>query len=151
VIIERRPLMQTDENKRFLLKLIEDSISRMSSNSFLIKGWALTVISGLITLYITKSNHKWAPNLLILSMVVCLIFWINDTYYLYQEQRFRFLYEKVRKTDSAKINFSMNLPKESLYFFIKCMFRPIFCISYLIVLTILIIYILHVDHVIIKF
>ncbi len=110
--------MQTDENKRFLLKLIEDSISRMSSNSFLIKGWALTVISGLITLYITKSNHKWAPNLLILSMVVCLIFWINDTYYLYQEQRFRFLYEKVRKTDSAKINFSMNLPKESLYFFI---------------------------------
>lgn len=47
--------MQTDENKRFLLKLIEDSISRMSSNSFLIKGWALTVISGLITLYITRN------------------------------------------------------------------------------------------------
>lgn len=76
MIIERRSLMQTDENKRFLLKLIEDSISRMSSNFFLIKGWALTVISGLITLYITKSNQKWAPNLLILSIVVCLIFFV---------------------------------------------------------------------------
>ena len=56
-----------------------------------------------------------------------------------------FLYEKVRKTDSAKINFSMNLPKESLYFFYKVyVSAQSFCISYLIVLTILIIYILHV-------
>ena len=98
------------ENKRFHLQLIEDTIIRMSSNSFLIKGWSVTILSGLITLYITKMREKWSPRLLLLGIVVCIIFWINDTYYLYQEHRFRSLYEKVRKTNNeAMVDYRMKL------------------------------------------
>lgn len=139
------------ENKRFHLQLIEDTIIRMSSNSFLIKGWSVTILSGLITLYITKMREKWSPRLLLLGIVVCIIFWINDTYYLYQEHRFRSLYEKVRKANNEAIDFNMEPPTKPFCYFLKCMFRPIFCWSYLVILVLFLFFILHEFHIIIKF
>lgn len=81
------------ENKRAHLQMIEDVISRISSNSFLIKGWSFTVIGGLVTLYFTQQDKKWSDSILLLSLAFCVLFWLSDTYYLLQERRFRKLYE----------------------------------------------------------
>ncbi|MGF7104427.1 hypothetical protein JOD26_002157 [Limosilactobacillus caviae] len=135
------------DNKRFYLRLIEESIVRMGTNSFLIKGWSLTAIGGLITLYITKINYSWARNLLLLCLAVCIIFWFNDAYYLYQERKFRKLYNKARRLREEDIDFNMSPPKDSKLCFLKCAFRPVFCSSYIIVLLILLILIVHEFHI----
>lgn len=115
----------SDENKRLHLKMIEDIISRMGSNSFLIKGWSLTAIGGLITLYVANVKQPWSYNLLLIALAICLMFWVSDAYYLKIERQYRQLYEQVRLKDEKDIDFSMRPPvlNERL---ICCMFRPIF-------------------------
>ncbi|RMC56416.1 hypothetical protein F5ESL0260_07715 [Lactobacillus sp. ESL0260] len=131
------PKETTGENKRLHLKMVEDTITRMSSNSFLIKGWSLTAIGGLVTLYLANINEKWACNILYLCLFATILFWISDAYYLCQERRYRSLYDEVAKKDEADIDFSMKPNSNETMF--KCMFRPIFLRSYLIILLALIV------------
>lgn len=122
--------MKNDENKRLHIQMIENVINRMSSNSFLIKGWSLTILGGLITVYLANINKSMSYLILLLCLFFCLIFWVSDTFYLREERYFRNLYEVVRKKDEEDIDFSMK-PIRSGEFFLCCMMRPIFLISYL--------------------
>lgn len=119
------------ENKRLHLRMIEDVISRMGSNSFLIKGWSLTAMGGLVTLYIANMQKKWAYYLLFLCLFVCVLFWMSDAYYLLLERKFRKLYDEVAQKDEEEIDFSMKVDSHEK--FAGCLFRPIFLKSYLII------------------
>lgn len=122
-------MTENGENKRLHLKMIEDVISRMGSNSFLIKGWSITAIGGLIILYVAKIQHPWSYNLLWIALGICLMFWINDAYYLQKERQYRQLYESVRQKAEGDIDFCMRIPKTNENIFC-CMCRPIFLFSY---------------------
>ena len=100
------------ENKRFHLQLIENVIERMAKNSFIIKGWTLTALGGLATLFIANQDKKWSYDLLILILICTLIFWWHDAYYLKLERQYRALYKIVSEKDPAEIDFSM-LPPET--------------------------------------
>ncbi|NRO67110.1 hypothetical protein [Lactobacillus helveticus] len=130
--------MKNGENKRLHIQMIENIINRMSSNSFLIKGWSLTILGGLITVYLANINKPMSYLILLLCLFFCLIFWISDTFYLREERCFRSLYEIVRKKDEENVDFSMN-PIKSKETFLRCMFRPIFLMSYLPIFIIIII------------
>lgn len=130
--------MKNDENKRLHIQMIENVINRMSSNSFLIKGWSLTILGGLMTVYLSNINKPMSYLILLLCFFFCLIFWISDTFYLREERRFRNLYEIVRKKDEEDIDFSMKPVKLKDPFWC-CMLRPIFLMSYLPILIIIII------------
>lgn len=129
--------MKSGENKRLHIQMIENTINRMSSNSFLIKGWSLTIIGGLLTIYFSQFKKPMSYLILILCFVMCLIFWISDAFYLWQERKFRKLYENIISKDENNIDFSMNLVDIKENFF-KCMIRPIFLVSYLPLLLIII-------------
>lgn len=129
--------MKNGENKRLHIQMIEGVINRMSSNSFLIKGWSLTILGGLITVYLANINKPMSYLILLLCLFFCLIFWISDTFYLREERCFRSLYEIVRKKDEENVDFSMN-PIKSKENFLRCMFRPIFLMSYLPIFIIII-------------
>ncbi|MDR0299033.1 MAG: hypothetical protein LBI13_02975 [Streptococcaceae bacterium] len=91
------------ENKRQHLQMIQDVITRMASNSFLIKGWAVTGLGALFALWIKENNYQ----ILYLILAVSLIFWGYDAYYLWLEHRYRDLYEEVAKLPENQIDFSM--------------------------------------------
>lgn len=129
--------MENGENKRLHIQMIENIINRMSSNSFLIKGWSLTILGGLITVYLANINKPMSYLILLLCLFFWLIFWISDTFYLREERCFRSLYEIVRKKDEENIDFSMK-PIKSKETFLRCMFRPIFLMSYLPIFIIII-------------
>ena len=136
-------MLRDGENKRLHLKMIEDVISRMGSNSFLIKGWSITAIGGLITLYVAKVKYSWSYDLLWIALGICLMFWISDAYYLQKERQYRKLYDLVRNKKEEDIDFSMHIPKTSESIFC-CMCRPIFIFSYVPILLVLLI-ILYID------
>lgn len=85
------------------LEFIEAVIARLSSNSFLIKGWGLTLASLLFTLAVGNSNNDYS----IITYPVILVFWLLDGYFLSRERRFRFLYESVRQKEETEVDFSM--------------------------------------------
>ena len=120
--------MDKGKNLPVYLQMIENVINKMSSNSFLIRGWGITVISSLITVYLTHLRNKSDWYILILCLVVCILFWINDAYYLYIERKFRMLYSKA--INSEVDNFAMDINNIKMNFS-SCMFSCTYLISYL--------------------
>lgn len=87
------------------LEFIQGVITRFGNNSFLIKGWSLTVS---VAIYgYTVSNLNW--SLALVALLPGAIFWFLDTYFLRHERLFRQLYNAARKPDSEVELFSMDI------------------------------------------
>lgn len=93
------------ENKRKHLEFIQNIVSRMAGNLFFLRGWTITLIAALLALFIKGSNSSYIIYFLI---VLTLVFWILDGYFLSQERQFRDLYNHVRKLKEEEIDFSMD-------------------------------------------
>jgi len=94
------------ENKRKHLEFIQAIISRMAGNLFFLRGWTITLISALLALFIKGSGSS---NVIYFLIVLTLVFWILDGYFLSQERLFRDLYNHVRKLKEEDIDFSMDI------------------------------------------
>ena len=92
------------ENKRFHLEMIQGVINRMASNSFMLKGWAVTLVAGIFALAAKDADKLY----FIITYVPIFVFWGLDAFYLRQERLYRRLYDKVRNQAEAEIDFSMN-------------------------------------------
>ncbi|MDN5201199.1 hypothetical protein QQ008_07495 [Fulvivirgaceae bacterium BMA10] len=95
------------ESQRKHLEFIQNVITRMNANSFLIKGWTITLVSALFALAAKDANI----NYVLISYIVFPVFWILDGFYLSQERQYRALYDEVRNKKDEDINFSMNAKK----------------------------------------
>ncbi len=72
------------------IDLIQNCINRMSQNSFLLKGWAISILA--VVLAIMKDFHD--PIYLSLIMLIPLIsFWYLDSFFLQKEKMYRKMYE----------------------------------------------------------
>ena len=82
------------------LKLVQGVISRMGQNSFALKGWSVTLVAALMALAVNTQRRSYA----LLALFPSAVFWGLDAYYLWQERRFRDVYNEVcageRKTYS---------------------------------------------------
>ncbi|PCQ35851.1 MULTISPECIES: hypothetical protein [Providencia] len=106
-----------DKNESIISSLgyIQDIIKRMASNSFFIKGWALS-ISAVIIALIPKLDEieSYSPNsipiVITLSIIILFMFSLLDTYYLQQERIFRNEYNrKVESIDNEDIKNSLTI------------------------------------------
>lgn len=91
------------ENKRKHLELIQNVITRMANNSFMLKGWAVTLISGIFIL----SEQDTDKIYFLIAYIPIIFFWGLDSYYLFQERLYRSLYDKVRQMEEDEIDFSL--------------------------------------------
>lgn len=93
-----------DENNKIKhLEMIQGVINRMASNSFKLKGWAVTLVAGVFALASKDTDKLY----FLIAYIPILVFWGLDSYYLLQERLYRSLYENVRKKENNKIDFSM--------------------------------------------
>src|SRR5215469_6682121 len=92
------------EKKLAHLDMIQNVITRMAANSFLIKGWCVTLVSAVFILSAKDANTTFIID----AIFPALMFWALDAYFLRQERLFRKLYDKVRTTNEGNIDFSMN-------------------------------------------
>jgi hypothetical protein len=93
------------------LEFTQGVINRMGQNSFLIKGWTVTLVSALFALAAKDANQKFV----IVAYFPTIVFWLLDSYYLYQERLFRKVYDHVRKANS--VDFSLNTKQFDKGFF----------------------------------
>lgn len=80
------------------LKMIQAVITRMSSNSATIKRYAIIITAAAISF----AKALGAPNALLFTPFVILVFGLLDAYYLRLERRFRDLYDEVRVEPPTK-------------------------------------------------
>jgi len=88
------------EDKQRHLEFLQLAINRMASNSFILKGWNITLIVGLFALTLKDLSSVY----LYLAILPALAFWGLDAYYLRQERLFRELYNSIRKTKRKEID-----------------------------------------------
>ena len=81
------------------LEMLQAVINRMASNSFVFKGWSVTIIAGLSAFATSDSNKK----LLLVAFLATLLLWAVDAYYLSLERQYRLLYEKRAKQKPKEI------------------------------------------------
>lgn len=65
-------------------------IARLSENSFVIRGWSVTLVS-VIVAFIDSRNDSSRLSVLV-AVPPTVVFWWLDAYYLRQERLFRLLY-----------------------------------------------------------
>jgi hypothetical protein len=86
------------------LEFIQFVISRMNSNSFQSKSWAVAIVSALLAIYASEANIGF----IIIAYLPLTILWLLDAYYLHQERKYRGLFDAVRLPDSAIGAFDLN-------------------------------------------
>lgn len=77
--------------KEYMLKeidIVQDIIKRMAFNSFMIKGWTITLV--VVALLLKGAKHQ-----VLIAFVPLLVFWFLDAYFLWQERMYRKLYDWV--------------------------------------------------------
>lgn len=85
----------TQERMKFL-EFIQHTIMRMNTNSSQMKTICITIISALFAVYATTQNKQIIFIAFIPICLCCLL----DMYYLWQERRFRDLYNEIIKEQS---------------------------------------------------
>lgn len=110
------------------LEFLQGVISRMATNQFLFKGWAITIAAGLSAFAAVDSRRA----LLVIALASTMLFWALDGYYLWLERCFRDRYKEVAETDDDKIDFKM-VPSKACFFgrWLKASVRPHIVFFYL--------------------
>lgn len=93
-----------DNHKLKHLEFIQNIITRMNSNSFLIKGWSITLISALFALAAKDANI----NYILITYIVVPVFWLLDGFFIATERQYRDLYKSVISKAEADIDFSLD-------------------------------------------
>ena len=130
----------TPDDKRSHLEFIQGVINRLSSNTFLFKGWSITIIGAVFTAMITTNNNGF----LWLILGIVLMFWAIDAYYLMLERGYRKLYEQVAETSSEKIDYGMNIGQFiNFSAWLEALRRPVLLLFYGVILIIVVGIIIH--------
>lgn len=103
--MENRGSLKEEDLKEYMLKemdIIQEIIKRMAFNSFLIKGWTVTLVSVALLLK-GDASHVW------IAFIPLLTFWYLDSYFLWQERAYRKLYDWVieKRLETDELLFDM--------------------------------------------
>lgn len=93
-----------ETNRVSHLQMIQAVIGRLGNDSFLIKGWAVTIAGALLGFAADRHSERLA----VLSLIPTVLFWVQDSLFLRSERLFRLLHEDVRKPGSTVEPFFMN-------------------------------------------
>lgn len=121
-------------------EMIQNIISRMAKNSFSLKGWAITLVTGVFALVDKDANWSY----FLISYIPILLFWFLDAYYLQKERKFRVLYNSQIHNKKLEPNFDLSPPKsnwkEKTYYIqsLMSLTESLFYLSLAIISTILI-------------
>ena len=93
------------ESKIKHLEMIQNIIQRMANNSFILKGWTVSLIVAIFALADKMMNQSYFA----FTYIPVVTFWFLDAYYLQLERKYVTLYNNIRKENS--IDFNLNIDK----------------------------------------
>lgn len=79
----------------------------MANNSFHIKSWHIGLISALAAFFISKETVNYV-SLFVLTIIITIIMWYLDSYYLLLERKYRWKYQWIIKNRLNKSDIEIN-------------------------------------------
>ena len=86
------------------LGFIQGIITRMGANSFLLKGWSVTLVAAMFALAVKDADKRF----MLMAYFPVFVFWALDGFFLHQEKLFRKLYEEVASGGVSSDAFTLN-------------------------------------------
>jgi len=77
------------------LELIQSVINRMANNSFLLKGWLISLVAVILALNKDSILSTNEISLFIILLLPLITFWYLDAFFLHREKMYRELYKWV--------------------------------------------------------
>ncbi|MCZ8145308.1 hypothetical protein [Flavobacterium sp.] len=103
------------EKKMQHREFVQNAITRMNTNSFQIKGLAITIVSAFLAIYAAEQK----PLFIIIPVPFIIVFWFLDTYYLQLERKFRGIYNDICGLNQNPITTKIYEINPSLYCGVK--------------------------------
>lgn len=82
--------METNESRIRYLEAIQRVVDRLSNTSFILKGWAVSLVAGLMALAASGTNHGYV----LVAYIPTVVFWLLDAYFLMMERQYRKIFEE---------------------------------------------------------
>ncbi|MDF2802046.1 MAG: hypothetical protein K0S61_1949 [Anaerocolumna sp.] len=98
------------------IDLIQACITRMANNSFLLKGWYISLVTIMLTLLLSQGCRIELASLFLLGITI--IFWGLDAFFLKTETLYRWKYDWVieeRIKDNTDYLYNLNPKKKEMW------------------------------------
>lgn len=133
-------MTEEEKSREYLLKevdLVQEIIKRMANNSFLIKGWTITLVAATLLL-------RGKQIQIYISLIPLITFWFLDAYYLQQERLYRRLYDWIisnrLKTDDYLFNLDGNRFADQVHSRLRTMLSITLIIFYGLIAILILLY-----------
>lgn len=118
------------------LEFLQNNISRMNQCSFQMKGWAITIASALVAIFVSTISSESQGNKIYLYAAIAssILFWGLDSLYLSKERKFIGIYNDIIGVDNEANQPTVNIKEYEIplkkynrgYY---CIFRSIISLS----------------------
>lgn len=122
---KQQPLNAESSAVQTHLRMMQDVIARMASNSASCKTWCVTLVAAVLVL-VARLGESVKPEYALIALVPTIAFLVLDTYYLTLERRFRNSYDDfVCKLHKGKLQgnelYAIEPLGSSIGIFFKCL------------------------------
>jgi len=102
---EKKSKMKPNEKH---LEFLQNNIGRMNQCSFHMKGWAITLVSAMIAVFVTSITKENPGNKIYIYAAIAstILFWILDSLYLSKERKLIAIYNNVIGTGEGTLEIS---------------------------------------------
>lgn len=132
--------MEINEARIRYLEAIQRVVDRLSNTSFILKGWAVSLVAGLMALSASGSNQGYA----LLAYIPITVFWFLDAYFLMMERQYRDMFNRNIDLSQKLEKFTLKRDKGNIVIFVKALFSITMLLTYipLIVSTVIIMFVI---------
>ncbi len=105
------------------IDLIQSCINRMAQNSFVVKGWLITLVTVILALLPEKVDTR---GVCIIVLLATLCFWYLDAFFLRLERLYRWKYEWViaNRKETNKFCYDLNPMNSDMWTLLGSGIRP---------------------------
>ena len=131
--------METNESRIRYLEAIQRVIDRLSNTSFILKGWAVSLVAGLTALAASGANQGYV----LVAYIPIVVFWLLDAYFLMMERQYRDLFKENIDLSQKLEQFTLKREKGNIVIFAKALFPITMLLTYipLIVSTLIVMFV----------
>lgn len=119
--------MEPNESRIRYLEAIQRLVDRLSNTSFILKGWAVSLVAGLMALAANGSDQRYV----MITYVPIAVFWFLDAYFLMMERQYRDLFNKNTDLSKPLDCFSLKRPKGNICIYAQALISTTMLLSYL--------------------
>jgi len=119
--------MDINESRIRYLEAIQRVIDRLSTTSFILKGWAVSLVAGLMALAASGTNKDYV----LIAYIPIAVFWFLDAYFLMMERQYRDLFKENADLSEKLEYFSIKRQNGDIDLYTRAFFSITMLLTYI--------------------